>query len=142
MLSLSLCLCCQNQKAWKMCFSPSKWLDVVWYKIIPEPTETCRISATKYFQMPELLRTLYPIYFSRSFQPIFEPSLFSGKRKCLGETVAKTTLCLFLANIVKNFKLVKVDNVPLPDPEPLGGLTLMPRDFQFKMEAINSSVSW
>lgn len=56
--------------------------------------------------------------------------------------MAKTTLCLFLANIVKNFKLVKVDNVPLPDPEPLGGLTLMPRDFQFKMEAINASVSW
>ena len=70
--------------------------------------------------------------------------IFAGKRKCLGESVAKTTLSLFLANIVKNFKLVKVDNVSLPDPEPLGGLTLMPRDFQFKMEAITSisTSSW
>ena len=63
---------------------------------------------------------------------------FIGKRKCLGEAVAKTTLTLFLANIVKHFKLVKVENAsPLPDPEPLGGLTLMPRDFQFQLKPIN-----
>ena len=55
----------------------------------------------------------------------------------LGGSRGKTTLTLFLANIVKHFKLVKVENVPLPDPEPLGGLTLMPRDFQFKLKPIN-----
>ena len=60
-----------------------------------------------------------------------------GKRKCLGEAVAKTTLTLFLANLVHHFKLVKVDTAPLPDPEPLGGLTLMPRDFQFKLKPVH-----
>ena len=69
MVSLYLLVLPKSESIDRKCvfLPPPKWLDVVWYKIIPEPTETCRNSATKYFQMPEPLRSLYPIYFSRPF---------------------------------------------------------------------------
>ncbi len=63
--------------------------------------------------------------------------LISGKRKCLGEAVAKTTIVLLLANLVKDFQFDKVDNgKSLPDTEPVGGLTLMPQDFEIQVKTL------
>ena len=37
----------------------------------------------------------------------------TGKRKCLGEKVAKNTIFLFLANLMKDFKFSVSDKLPL-----------------------------
>ena len=65
-------------------------------------------------------------------------NFFSGKRKCLGESVAKTTVFLFLVNMVKEFKFTPVSGSELPDCEPVGGLTLMPKDFEVQIEPITN----
>ena len=56
-----------------------------------------------------------------------------GKRKCLGERVAKNTIFLFLANLIKNFHFVTPNGQTLPDTEPNGGLTLAPKEFKIKI---------
>ena len=50
--------------------------------------------------------------------------------------MAKSTVFLFLANMVKDFKFTKVHGTQLPDAEPVGGLTLMPKDFQLHLTPI------
>lgn len=51
-----------------------------------------------------------------------------GKRKCLGESVAKTTLLLFLANFLANFKFEKCAEDYDPEAS-AGGLTVGPPKF-------------
>ena len=53
---------------------------------------------------------------------------FAGKRKCLGESVAKTTLLLFLANFLANFKFEKCAEDYDPEAS-AGGLTVGPPKF-------------
>ena len=60
----------------------------------------------------------------------------AGKRKCLGEKVAKNTIFLFLANLIKNFKFSVPDNAILPDTETNGGLTLAPKEFKVQISCI------
>ena len=60
----------------------------------------------------------------------------TGKRKCLGEKVAKNTIFLFLANLMKDFKFSVPDNAVLPDTETNGGLTLSPKEFQVQISSI------
>ena len=62
----------------------------------------------------------------------------AGKRKCLGESVAKTTLLLFLANFLANFKFEKCAEDYDPEAS-AGGLTVGPPKFfanvvQLKLE--------
>ena len=60
----------------------------------------------------------------------------AGKRKCLGEKVAKNTIFLFLANLVKHFKFSVPENAVLPDTETNGGLTLAPKEFKVQISCI------
>ena len=60
----------------------------------------------------------------------------TGKRKCLGEKVAKNTILLFLANLMKDFKFSVPDKAVLPDTETNGGLTLAPKEFQVQISCI------
>nr|AKH03515.1 cytochrome P450 3076A1 [Paracyclopina nana] len=57
-----------------------------------------------------------------------------GKRKCLGEQIARQTVFLFLANLVKHFSFKAVEELPSLDP--IGGLTLAPQQFKFKIMPI------
>ena len=65
----------------------------------------------------------------------------AGKRKCLGENVARTTIFLFLANLLRSFDFsvdtnvanVGVGEKPLPTLLPEGGLTIGPQKFFAKV---------
>lgn len=48
----------------------------------------------------------------------------TGKRMCLGESLAKNTYFLFTAGLIKKFKFEPVPNEPLPTLEPVNGFTL------------------
>ena len=55
-----------------------------------------------------------------------------GKRKCLGENVALSTVFLFLANLLRKFSFTPAsDQEHTDDPE--GGLTIGPKPFAVKV---------
>ena len=88
------------------------------------------ISRRQYFSLQT--KNIFNLY------KLYHFILFSGKRKCLGESVARTTVFLFLVNMVKEFKFTPVSGSELPDCEPVGGLTLMPKDFEVQIEPITN----
>ena len=55
-----------------------------------------------------------------------------GKRRCLGETLARMENFLFFANLVKNFKFSSA-NEDMPDLRPEPGFTNGPKPFDMKV---------
>ncbi|KAF5297441.1 hypothetical protein FQR65_LT01372 [Abscondita terminalis] len=55
-----------------------------------------------------------------------------GKRKCLGEVLAKNWLFLFTAEILRTFTILPVDCNNLPSLAPLPGITLSPQPYVAK----------
>lgn len=53
-----------------------------------------------------------------------------GKRICLGEPLARNTIFLFTAALLKTFEFNPVPNEPPPTLEPVAGLTLSPKPFK------------
>ena len=58
-----------------------------------------------------------------------------GKRRCIGESLARMENFLFFATMIKHFKFSCVDGV-MPDIRPVGGLTNRPAPFLMKVEQI------
>ena len=56
-----------------------------------------------------------------------------GKRRCVGETVARTENFLFLANLMKNFSFTPGPDGKLPELRPQAGLTNGPQHFLTKV---------
>ena len=56
-----------------------------------------------------------------------------GKRRCVGETVAKTENFLFLANLMKSFSFGPGPDGKLPELRPQAGLTNGPQPFVTKV---------
>ena len=57
----------------------------------------------------------------------------SGRRKCLGESVARVENFLFFANLLKNFKLEIPEGCARPLVEPMDGMTIGPKHFSIKL---------
>ena len=58
-----------------------------------------------------------------------------GKRRCIGESLARMENFLFFATMIKHFKFSCVGGV-MPDTRPVGGLTNRPAPFLMKVEQI------
>ncbi|XP_032795655.1 methyl farnesoate epoxidase [Daphnia magna] len=54
----------------------------------------------------------------------------TGKRMCLGEALARNTVFLFMACLVKKFEFKPVPGEPLPTLEPIIGIVLGPKPFR------------
>merc|ERR1719167_366706 len=57
-----------------------------------------------------------------------------GKRKCLGESIARNNTFLMHANVMRKFNFSTVPGEPLPSTNPMGGLTIGPEPFSAKVE--------
>ena len=58
-----------------------------------------------------------------------------GRRICMGETLAKDTLFIFMATLVKNLKFENPDCNPKPEPENYtDGFTIIPHPYFVKMK--------
>jgi len=60
-----------------------------------------------------------------------------GKRKCLGENVARNNTFLMYANMIRSFDFSVSKSHPLPTTDPEGGLTIGPQKFSVMVEARN-----
>ncbi|CAG7822950.1 unnamed protein product [Allacma fusca] len=58
-----------------------------------------------------------------------------GKRSCLGETLAQTTVFMAFTTLVRNFKFEPVPNKPLPTTEPVMGIILSPQPYDLIVKA-------
>ena len=57
----------------------------------------------------------------------------TGRRKCLGESVARVENFLFFANLMKKFKLEVPDGLERPTVEPMDGMAIGPKHFSVKL---------
>lgn len=53
-----------------------------------------------------------------------------GRRRCLGETLARTSLYLFFTGILSRFTLKKASEEERPSTEPKSGATNSPRPYK------------
>ena len=57
-----------------------------------------------------------------------------GRRICMGESLAKDTLFIFVTTLIKNFKFENPVTHPKPDPENYtDGFTLIPHPYHVKL---------
>jgi methyl farnesoate epoxidase/farnesoate epoxidase len=61
---------------------------------------------------------------------MIEFDLIAGKRICLGEPLARNTVFLFVACLVKTFEFKSVPNEPLPTLEANSGILSSPKPFK------------
>lgn len=59
----------------------------------------------------------------------------TGKRRCMGENLAKTSLFLFFATFMHSFNMLIPDGTHLPDIQPNDGITLQPKPFQIQLQS-------
>ncbi len=59
----------------------------------------------------------------------------TGRRKCLGESVARVENFLFFSNLLKNFKLEIPEGFARPLVEPMDGMTIGPKHFSVKLNS-------
>lgn len=57
-----------------------------------------------------------------------------GKRRCMGENLAKSSLFLYFATFMHSFDMHVPDGVSLPDIQPNDGITLQPKPFAIQLK--------
>lgn len=60
---------------------------------------------------------------------------FAGKRRCMGENLAKASLFLYFTTFMHAFDMIVPNGIPLPNTQPNDGITLQPKPFQLQLKA-------
>lgn len=69
------------------------------------------------------------------FFPHLSCNLSIGKRRCMGENLAKASLFLYFATFMHAFDMIIPSNVPMPNTQPNDGITLQPKPFQLQLKS-------
>jgi hypothetical protein len=59
--------------------------------------------------------------------------IITGKRRCLGEILGKSSLFLFFSTLLHNFSISVPPGYPPPSPDGYDGITLSPRPFYARL---------
>ncbi|XP_031618139.1 methyl farnesoate epoxidase-like [Contarinia nasturtii] len=57
-----------------------------------------------------------------------------GKRRCMGEHLAKASLFLYFATFMHAFQMIVPSDIPLPNIQPNDGITLQPKSFVLQLK--------
>lgn len=68
----------------------------------------------------------------KNMDMIFKNFCFLGKRYCLGQSLAETTIFLYFVSVIRRFKFVKVPGTN-PSTEPILGITTCPKPFTVRI---------
>ncbi|KAF5276125.1 hypothetical protein FQA39_LY18605 [Lamprigera yunnana] len=52
-----------------------------------------------------------------------------GRRRCLGESLARMSLFIIFAELLKRYKILPIENKPLPSATPIRGIVCMPQPY-------------
>ena len=69
----------------------------------------------------------------------FVSLLFSGRRVCVGETLARMELFLYLTSMIQRFEFLPAENGNPPPMDGTLGLTYAPIAYRFRATSRNSS---
>lgn len=58
-----------------------------------------------------------------------------GKRRCMGENLAKASLFLYFATFMHAFDMIIPHGVSMPNTQPNDGITLQPKPFQLQLKS-------
>lgn len=59
----------------------------------------------------------------------------TGRRRCIGEGLARSELFMFLTHLLQKFNLKLPEGDPLPSTDPIDGVTLSAKDFRIIFES-------
>ena len=84
-----------------------------------------------------VIRSLLSAKLFVEYSNIFDVILVSGRRKCMGDTLAKAELFLVISTLLQTFRFSADDIDSLPDPkEATMGVTLVPPTYKLKAEKL------
>lgn len=63
----------------------------------------------------------------------FSDIICLGKRRCIGENIARSSLFIYFASFMQAFKMAVPTGVNLPDINPMDGITLQPKPFKVEL---------
>jgi cytochrome P450 len=66
---------------------------------------------------------------AHSHNPITCHVVFAGKRRCLGEALARSCVFTFFTGVLQNFEILPVPGKELPGEAPMPGLLLSPQPY-------------
>jgi len=66
--------------------------------------------------------------------PITCHVVFAGKRRCLGEVLARSCIFTFFAGVLQNFEILPVPGKEIPGEAPMPGLLLSPQPYTVMMK--------
>jgi cytochrome P450 len=67
----------------------------------------------------------------------------TGRRRCLGEALARSCLFIFFAGVLQNFEILPVPGKELPGEAPVPGLTLSPQPYSVMLKPrLGHDVTW
>lgn len=83
---------------------------------------------------------IFPLYYYYFCFPFIQPLtsvcfVFAiGKRRCMGENLAKASLFLYFATFMHAFDMIVPNGVSMPNTQPNDGITLQPKPFQLQLK--------
>ena len=73
----------------------------------------------------------------KELKGLAKTSLFKGKRFCMGESLARSELFLFTANMIQKLRFEPPEDHPCPDPQNYTvNFTTIPHHFNVKISAV------
>lgn len=79
--------------------------------------------------LPFGLGTFFEFLISKFSNCLIGGNFFAGRRRCLGEILARQCLFLFFIGILRQYSVVKAEDAQLPSGIPLPGITLTPERY-------------
>lgn len=109
-------------------FRPERFLDAEGNLIPGSSDRVLTFGLGKTPKIGNRLTILYLFLFRRFFN--LASALVSGRRRCLGELIARQCIFMFFTSIIRKFHVTVLPGSKPPSEVPLPGITLSPQKYK------------